>query len=132
VLGSIAVLATLSYFALQIRQGHIAQNAASSESVSQGFNPVKPRLSTDARLTKIIIKGSHDIESLDSVEPYRHLVTMQMPPTLTVRPDTSLGAGPQPALRWIERRVNRARGAQRMYPSPDARTVMSAIDTPSG
>ena len=76
-LGSVAVFVTVVYLALQIKHARIAQNAASFESVNQGFNSINALLSADESLTRIILKGNDDLGSLNPVERYRYFATHQ-------------------------------------------------------
>lgn len=76
-IGAAAVVITLVYLATQIRHGHIAQNAATAESVNQGFNAINGLISADPSLARIMLKANADLMSLDAVEQYRYWVTWQ-------------------------------------------------------
>jgi hypothetical protein len=75
--GAAAVIFTLAYLAVQIRQSRVAQNAATVEAVNQGFNPINALISADPSLAAIMLKGNADLATLNDVERFRYLQTMQ-------------------------------------------------------
>jgi hypothetical protein len=75
--GAAAVVFTLAYLAVQIRQSRVAQNAATVEAVHQGFNSINALISADPSLAEIMLKGNADLASLNAVERFRYLQTFQ-------------------------------------------------------
>ncbi len=71
ILGAIAVLITLAYLAIQIRQN--TQSVATSvyESAMSGFNEVNRYISVNAELSSIVRRGSVDPSSLNEEERFR-------------------------------------------------------------
>ena len=65
VIGTVAVVATLIYLAIQIREGTKATNAATRESVSKSSLEFLLQISGSAETTEIFLKGLHS----DSLEP---------------------------------------------------------------
>ena len=77
--GAIAVVVTLIYLALQIRQNTNATKVGTSFALNQSLADINSALRSDAELAGIWLKGCEDLESLSAVEHVRfssHLLTM--------------------------------------------------------
>ena len=66
--GAIAVVVTLIYFGLQLRQASANVKAASHQSASQGRTALRMALSGDQRLTNIVRRGLAEPDVLDQDE----------------------------------------------------------------
>jgi hypothetical protein len=71
VLGAVAVLITLIYLAIQIRQNTRSVAASAFESAMSGFNEVMRDISTNADLATIVRRGGLDPTSLNEDELFR-------------------------------------------------------------
>lgn len=66
--GGVAVIVTLVYLAVQIRQYRLGMSSATFHSTMQGFNQLNTMLGADPNLAEILERGARDPESLDPKE----------------------------------------------------------------
>ncbi len=71
VVGGVAVIATLLYLAIQIRQNAQSVRNAASLSVNEGLAEINRRLSEDAEFTDLWLRGLKDYRGLTDVERAR-------------------------------------------------------------
>jgi hypothetical protein len=71
VLGAIAVVATLLYLAVQIRQNAQSVRNAASLSVNEGLAEINRRLSNDPEFAELWLRGLKDYRGLTEVERAR-------------------------------------------------------------
>ena len=76
-LGALAVLVTLVYLAVQIRQNNRNLHESTSAAVNQGWGSINSRLSSDAQFAEIFIRGRDNLEALDPVELERFRAFVQ-------------------------------------------------------
>jgi hypothetical protein len=74
--GAIAVFATLSYLAVQIRQNTKAQRSADYDSSIRNFTEVRQALFESSELSAIYVNGSNDPESLNEADLVRYRLLM--------------------------------------------------------
>jgi hypothetical protein len=75
IIGAIAVVVSLIYVALQIRQNTNAVRAATSQSVHEHFANWYNSLACDASLSKIVIDGLRNYASLSETDKVRFVAT---------------------------------------------------------
>ena len=66
--GGVAVIVTLVYLAVQIRQYRLGMSSATFHSTMQGFNQLNTMLGADPSLAEVLERGAKDPESLDPRE----------------------------------------------------------------
>ena len=71
VVSAVAVIATLVYLAVQIREYRLGMNLATFHSTMQGFNQMNAMLGADPSLAEVLDRGSRDPGSLDLREQYQ-------------------------------------------------------------
>ena len=71
VVGGVAVIATLLYLAIQIRQNAQSVRNAASLSVNEGLAEINRRLSNDAEFADLWLRGLKDYRGLTNVERAR-------------------------------------------------------------
>src|SRR5215471_2832230 len=76
IIGAIAVVVSLVYVALQIRQNTNAVRAATSQSVHEHFANWYNSLARDASLSKIVIDGLRNYGSLSETDKVRFVATL--------------------------------------------------------
>ncbi|MEM1403560.1 MAG: hypothetical protein AAGG55_09530 [Pseudomonadota bacterium] len=76
VIGATAVVVTLAYLALQIRQNTRALRATSIDSMTTIANDIRTNLFTDPEITAIYVNGLGAIESLNDLERERFRLLM--------------------------------------------------------
>ena len=69
--GAFAVVASLVYFALQLRQASAHVKGAAYQSALQGRTALRVAFATDMRLASLYQAGLEDIESLDATDRLR-------------------------------------------------------------
>lgn len=69
--GGVAVIATLVYLAMQIRQYRQGMNSATFHSTMQGFNQLNAMLGADPSLAEVLERGGREPGSLDPKEQYQ-------------------------------------------------------------
>ncbi len=67
-IGGVAVVATLAYLAVQVRQNTSAVSMATYESISGGFNQVNGIVAADTTVAAVFSRGVTDPESLNEAE----------------------------------------------------------------
>lgn len=70
-IGAIAVVATLIYLAIQVRQNALVTEAATSHSITRSRNELNLTLSANPELADLVLKGVADGSSLDPIERLR-------------------------------------------------------------
>jgi hypothetical protein len=80
ILGGIAVVATLIYLSIQLRQASAAIKISTAETGTTHNAPIWREMIANPELTEPMMRGGSDIQSLDEVEYARFLlgVNMQM------------------------------------------------------
>ena len=68
IIGATAVIGTLLYLGLQIRQQNLAQQLQVKESILEGFNRANEHLATNPDLGALFVKGLHDPDILTDSE----------------------------------------------------------------
>ena len=68
IIGAIAVIATLGYLAVQIRQSRKATIASTSQAITRSQNELNVAAMTDPGLSDVITRGLRDYRQLDRVE----------------------------------------------------------------
>lgn len=71
--GGIAVIATLVYLAIQIREYRVGLNSATFQSTTQGFNQINLLLGEKPELAEILERGLADPDSLDEREQAQYV-----------------------------------------------------------
>jgi hypothetical protein len=66
--GGVAVIVTLVYLAVQIRQYRLGMSSATFHSTMQSFNQLNTMLGVDPNLAEILERSARDPESLDAKE----------------------------------------------------------------
>ncbi len=74
--GAIAVVITLAYLAVQVRQNTLALRASSINSMTQFANDIRTNLFSDPEITAIYMNGLRDVESLNDLERERFRLLM--------------------------------------------------------
>ena len=105
VVGAIAVIATLVYLSLQIRQQDKSQQLEVKESILEGFNRANEHLATDPTLAALFVRGLHDPDKLNDAESaqfsflirlyvnqYQKLFDLQKSGSLSAEEWTNFGA----------------------------------------
>lgn len=77
VVGAVAVISTLIYLAVQVRQNNRNLAEATSASISQSFASINSRISSDEKFAELFIRGRNDIDSLNPVELERFRAFVQ-------------------------------------------------------
>ena len=77
VVGAVAVISTLIYLAVQIRQNNRNLAEATSASISQSFASINSRISSDEQFAELFIRGRDDIDALNPVELERFRAFVQ-------------------------------------------------------
>ena len=72
--GGLAVLVTLLYLAFEARKGRLAREAASVDTLAEGWNSILGILMDNRELTATYLRGNQDPEDLDAVERARYLM----------------------------------------------------------
>ena len=72
ILGAIAVLVTLVYLALQIRQNTYQIREAASQDTIHLWNTISQATVSDPNLVEIFLKGQNDLSALNPVERKRY------------------------------------------------------------
>jgi len=70
-LGSIVVVATLIYLAIQVRQNTQSTRVETIHEISSGFNNIYDLLASNRELTDIYHRGSFNYQALDETEKLR-------------------------------------------------------------
>jgi hypothetical protein len=68
VIGAAAVIATLAYLSIQIRQSKFSTDSANVLSATQSFNPLNMAVGSDPVLASLVNRGVSDFSSLDEKE----------------------------------------------------------------
>ncbi len=68
VIGGIAVIATLVYLAMQIREYRLGMSSATFHSTMQGFNHLNAMIGAEPSLAEVLERGARDPGSLDARE----------------------------------------------------------------
>ena len=68
IIGAFAILATLGYLILQIRQGNASLKASTSQRLSQSFSDKLQMIGSDETLSGLFNRGMQDISMLDDGE----------------------------------------------------------------
>jgi len=68
VVGAVAVISTLIYLAVQIRQSNRNLAEATSASIIQSFASINSRISSDEQFAELFIRGRDDIDALNPVK----------------------------------------------------------------
>jgi len=76
-IGASAVVITLVFLAIEVRNGRNATESASVDTLAEGFNSTNALLASDPELAAIWIKGMSEPTSLTEVESIRFLATTQ-------------------------------------------------------
>ena len=71
VMGAVAVIATLVYLAMQIREYRLGMSSATFHSTMQGFNQLNAMLGADPRLAEVLERGGRDPDTLDPNEQFQ-------------------------------------------------------------
>jgi len=71
-IGAIAVVATLGYLVVQIRQNTAAITSQTYEGVMAGFNEVNTVVADNPGLAAVFLKGDKDPDSLDDAEAVQY------------------------------------------------------------
>ena len=71
--GGIAVIVTLVYLAIQIREYRVGLNSATFQSTIQGFNQINLMLGENPALAEILERGLSDPDSLDEREQAQYV-----------------------------------------------------------
>lgn len=71
--GGIAVIVTLVYLAIQIREYRLGLIASTFHSTTQGFNQINLMLGADPELAEVLERGIRDPESLDAREQSQYV-----------------------------------------------------------
>jgi len=74
--GSIVVVATLIYLAIQVKQNTQSIRLETIHEISSGFNNVYSQLASNRELTDIYHRGSFNFQSLDETEKLRFTFTV--------------------------------------------------------
>jgi hypothetical protein len=77
VFGTIAVVVSLIYVAIQIRQNTRATKLATAQNLSQDFRGVLSPLYSDSEVSRIYLDAMADVEALDGHERFRAYVFTQ-------------------------------------------------------
>ena len=77
VVGAVAVISTLIYLAVQIRQSNRNLAEATSASIIQSFASINSRISSDEQFAELFIRGRDDIDALNPVELERFRAFVQ-------------------------------------------------------
>jgi len=67
-LGTLAVLISLIYLAIQIRNQNKESQLSATRDLSRGFTDFTGEMAGNSDLAAILVKGNHGLESLDEVE----------------------------------------------------------------
>lgn len=70
-IGGVAVIVTLVYLSVQIREYRIGMSSATFHSTMQGFNQLNAMLGSDPDLAEVLERGARDPDSLDTQEQYQ-------------------------------------------------------------
>jgi hypothetical protein len=70
-IGGIAVIVTLVYLAIQIREYRLGMSSATFHSTMQGFNQLNAMLGANPDLAEVLERGGRDPGSLDSREQFQ-------------------------------------------------------------
>lgn len=68
ILGAAAVIATLAYLSIQIRQSKVSTTSANVLSAIESFNPLNMTVGSDPDLASLVNRGVSDFDSLDEKE----------------------------------------------------------------
>lgn len=77
IIGAIAVVITLVYLTIQLRQNTAAVATATQDSVTAGFNAVNQAVISDEKLAEIFLRGTATPESLTAEESVRFSFLMR-------------------------------------------------------
>jgi hypothetical protein len=77
ILGALAVVATVAYLAVQVRQNTASVSTATYESVVSGFNLINLTIAEDEALATIFHRGLYDPDSLSEIEGVRFAFVMR-------------------------------------------------------
>jgi hypothetical protein len=77
IIGAIAVVITLVFLTVEIRQNRIAVEAATQASISEGWNSVNAVILGSSEVGEIWAKGFNDPESLNQSEKVRFVILGQ-------------------------------------------------------
>ncbi len=77
IVGAVAVVLTLVYLAVQLRQNTAAVSTSTYESVTSGFNSVNEVVVGDAEVADIFYRGTVNPESLSPAEGIRFSFLMR-------------------------------------------------------
>ena len=69
--GATAVVITLIYLAVQVRQNSQNQHSSTSWAITQTLDALIARISSDAELTDIWLRGRRDLDDLNPIEHER-------------------------------------------------------------
>ena len=71
VVGALAIVVTLIFLGLEVRNNRSATESASLDALAAGFNAINIQLIGDASVTKVWVSGVADPEKLDDVDRVR-------------------------------------------------------------
>ena len=77
VIGAVAVVATLLFLAIEVRNNKNATESASIDSLAEGFNTINAHIINESGMAEIYSKGVADPESLDEIQKVRFMALMQ-------------------------------------------------------
>lgn len=77
ILGAVAVLVTVAYLAVQVRQNTASVGTATHESALSGFNEINLAIAQSEELASIFQRGLYDPESLSEVDGVRFAFIMR-------------------------------------------------------
>ena len=70
-LGAVAVIATLAYISVQVRQSISTHRTSTAWSVTQALDSLNSRIGDNGEMTEIWLPGRKGIENLDEIETER-------------------------------------------------------------
>jgi hypothetical protein len=68
IVGAVAVIATLAYLSIQIRQSKVSSTSANVQSAIASFNPLNMAVGADPELASLVNRGISDFDSLNEKE----------------------------------------------------------------
>ncbi len=77
VVGAIAVVATLLFLAIEVRNNKKATESASIDSLAEGFNTINSHIIDQPGVAEIYFRGVADPNSLDEIQKVRFMALMQ-------------------------------------------------------
>jgi hypothetical protein len=77
IVGAVAVVVTLGYLAVQIRQNTRSVRASTNHALTEQRNQINFRLASDPSLAELALRGAQNRDDLEISQRYRHRLLMR-------------------------------------------------------